>query len=353
MDFGIMFFSSVAPDSRDGKYQLLLEAIKYVDQQDFCSVWTPERHFHQFGGLFPNPSLMSAAIATITKNVQIRAGSLVAPLHHPIRMVEDWSVVDNLSGGRAAVSFGSGWNINDFVFFPERYEQRQGNMYQLIETFKALWQGKPFIHTNHMGDDVELYIYPKPIQKELPIWITSSGNTDTFVSAGAIGANLLTHMEHQTDDVLKEKIGLYRDARQKNGFDPHKGKVSLMLHTFLGAEMDSVKEKVREPMRNYLRSAVHLEQKAIGGGGTASGGYKIKPHEISEADMEDLLDFLFERYFSSVALLGTVDHCKQRIQKLKAVGVDEVACLIDFLDDEEAILGGLPYLNQLRHVFSS
>src|SRR5215470_15781395 len=100
MDFGIMFFSSSEQDSNGDKYALLKRATRFADEHNFCCVWTPERHFHEFGGLFPNPSVVSAALAAITSKIQIRAGSLISPLHNPIRIAEEWSVVDNLSQGR-------------------------------------------------------------------------------------------------------------------------------------------------------------------------------------------------------------------------------------------------------------
>src|SRR5438045_2411537 len=127
MEFGVMFFSS-QPERREEKYKLVLEAARRADAAGFAAVWTPERHFHEFGGIFPNPAVTSAALAMITRHVQLRAGSLVSPLHDVVRIAEEWSVVDNLSGGRAAVSYGSGWNADDFVFHPERYETRQAHM---------------------------------------------------------------------------------------------------------------------------------------------------------------------------------------------------------------------------------
>src|SRR4029079_12523134 len=111
MDFGIMFFPSAARNEAERQYNLLIEATRYADEHGFCCVWTPERHFHEFGGLFPNPSVTSAALAMITRNVQLRAGSLISPLHNELRIAEEWSVVDNLSAGRVAISFGSGWNV--------------------------------------------------------------------------------------------------------------------------------------------------------------------------------------------------------------------------------------------------
>ena len=353
MNFGIMFFSSAGHNSDGHKYDLLTKAAKFADRHNFSSLWTPERHFHEFGGLFPNPSVTNAALAMITERIQLRAGSLISPLHDPIRIAEEWAVVDNLSGGRVAISFGSGWNIDDFIFFPDRYATRQSVMYQQIETVSKLWTTGRTTKVNSRGKEVELKLYPEPLQKELPIWVTSSGNLETFASAGAIGANILTHLIGQDMDTLAMKIQHYREARASHDFDPQDGKVTLMLHTFLGADPETVREKVRKPFREYLRSAISLEEKAALAGGTISGGHKIDPHNIPPQIMEDLLDITFERYCRHASLIGTPSSCQQFVWRLQEIGVDEIACLIDFLEDDEAILQSLTYLEELREMCSA
>lgn len=348
MDFGVMFFSSEGESAGRGRYHLLLEAAKLADRNGFCSVWTPERHFHAFGGLFPNPSVVSAALAMVTERVQLRAGSLVAPLHDVLRIAEEWSVVDNLSGGRAAVSFGSGWNIEDFVFQPERYDRRQAVMYRQIEEVRALWRGEPVLRQDSRGREVAVSIHPRPVQAELPVWVTSSGNVRTFESAGAVGANLLTHLIGQTVEQMSDKVRLYRAARAGAGFGPSAGRVSLMLHTFLGEDLDEVRARVRRPFREYLRSAVGLEQIAALGGGAISGGHRIEAHEIPPDAMEELLDLTFERYVRDASLVGTVESCAETVARLEEAGVDEIACLVDFVPDAAAVLESLAHVVKLR-----
>jgi natural product biosynthesis luciferase-like monooxygenase protein len=353
MEFGIMFFSSAGQGAEDRKYDLLIEATKFADRHGFSSVWTPERHFHQFGGLFPNPAVTSAALSMITERLRICAGSLISPLHSPIRIAEEWAVVDNLSHGRVAISFGSGWNVNDFIFFPERYSSRHTTMYEQIDAVRRLWSGEPIICTNSFGKEAKVTLYPKPIQEKLPIWITSSGNAETFASAGAIGANVLTHLVGQNIEVMAQKIQRYRESRHVNGFDPTSGKVTLMLHTFMSDDAEAAKTKVKRPFRDYLRSAISLEEQAAAGGGVISGGHKIDPHRIPVETVEELLDLTFERYFHTAALMGTPAECRKLIWRLKEIGVDEIACLIDFLDDCEAILESLHYVDRLRDSFSA
>ncbi|MEM7530552.1 MAG: LLM class flavin-dependent oxidoreductase [Chloroflexota bacterium] len=345
MEFGLMFFSSKSDDS-DNKYQLLIDATKFADQYHFSCIWTPERHFDVFGGLFPNPSVISAALAMITENLQIRSGSLISPLHNPIRIVEEWSVVDNLSNGRVGVSFGSGWNVNDFVFFPNRHPSRQRVMYEQIETVRDLWQGGTITQKNTHGHDVELTIHPKPIQKSLPIWVTAAGHPDTFKSAGRIGANVLTHLANQSMDELAEKIGLYREARRQSHLPPEQGRVSLMLHTFIDETAEQAEAKVKLPLREYLRSAVLLETT-----GYMSEGQSGETHQMPDDLMEELLDITFKRFVHTSSLIGTVESCVQMVQKVKSIGVDEIACLVDFGVETPEVMQSLQHLKQLKDVF--
>lgn len=126
-----------------------------------------------------------------------------------------------------------------------------------------------------------------------------------------------------------------------------------MLHTFLGPDLDVVRATVRAPFREYLRSALSLEQLAAAGGGAVSGGHRIAAHEISPAVLEELLDLAFERYFQSASLLGTPESCRELLWRLEEAGIDEIACLIDFLDDPGAVLAGLCPLDEVRRAFSA
>lgn len=346
MKFGLMFFRSVSPAAGHRKYDTLLKSVRFADEHGFDCVWIPERHFHEFGGLFPNPSVLGAALAMSTQRLQIRAGSVIPPLHNPIRVAEEWSVVDNLSGGRVALGFGSGWNVNDFVFHPERHATRDKLMYQQIEIIHKLWRGEGIPQINSLGREVEIKTHPRPIQPELPVWITSAGNIRTFVAAGAMGANLLTNLEDQGIECLPEKIGKYRQARGENGHAPQDGIVSLMLHTFVGPDTETVRARVRQPMWEYLKSAVSLKMGGVQGCATSGAGAEACP--VDEETLDELVEMAFERYFERTALLGSIPKCKALVDELAGYGVDEIACLIDFIDDEPAILESLAHLRQLK-----
>lgn len=343
LDYSLFYFASANEQAAGNKYDLLLEGTKYADKNGLAAVWTPERHFHPFGGLFPNPSVTGAALATITQRIQIRAGSVVLPLHNVVRVAEEWSVVDNLSGGRTGLAFASGWHADDFVFAPENYANRKELTFQAIETFLKLWRGEAVAMQSGSGKHIEIRVFPKPIQERPSLWITASGAPDTFVRAGQIGAHVLTHLLGQSVEDVGEKVRLYRDSLREHGHNPEEGKVTLMLHTFLGDDLGKIKDQVRGPFTRYLKSSVDLIKNLA-----KSANLPLNFEEMSPKDMDDLLAFAFERYFETSALFGTVKSCESMIEKLKSVGVNEVACLIDFGVENQAALASLNYVTALK-----
>jgi natural product biosynthesis luciferase-like monooxygenase protein len=361
MDVSLFYFASDESGPATDQYRLLLESAQYADRHGFAAVWTPERHFHAFGGLYPNPAVTSAAIAIATERIGIRAGSLVLPLHHPARVAEDWAVIDNLSGGRVGISFAAGWQPNDFVLAPDRFADRKGHLVRDVETVRRLWRGESVPLRGPGGSDVEVRTLPRPCQPELPIWLTAASNPETYELAGAIGANVLTHLLGQRVGDLAANIERYVAARQAHGHDGN-GHVTLMLHTFVGDDDDQVREIVREPMKAYLRSSVDLIRQASWTFPTfASMSERTgkSPDELfdggvlNDEESEALLEHAFERYFKTSGLLGSLETCLAQVDRLKSIGVSEIACLIDFGVDSALVLKHLDQLNALRQQVSA
>ncbi|MDQ3761420.1 MAG: LLM class flavin-dependent oxidoreductase [Actinomycetota bacterium] len=347
MDFSLFYFADDSSASTD-RYQLLIEGARFADSHGFAAVWTPERHFHAVGGPYPNPAVTGAAVAAVTERIAIRAGSVVAPLHHPVRIAEEWAVVDNLSGGRAGIAFASGWHAVDFVLRPENYANRRQVLTDTVGTVRRLWRGENVELVDGTGAHVQVRVYPAPVQPDVPIWLTSVSSPATFQHAGELGAGVLTNLLAQDLDGLAEKISIYRRAFRAQGGAGNDGHVALMLHTFLGANREEVKKVVREPFSNFLRNSIDLIIRAPG-----DGHPSIKPEDINPEDLNFLVKQSFDRYFETGGLFGTVEDGISLLTRLAEIGVDEVACFIDFIGDTNAVFSSLDYLEKLRTSFSS
>jgi natural product biosynthesis luciferase-like monooxygenase protein len=351
-DFSLFYFAADAEESAAQKYRLLIEGAKFADRHRFAAVWTPERHFHAFGGLYPNPAVTAAALATITEHIQIRAGSVVLPLHHPARVAEEWSVVDNLSGGRVAISFASGWQPNDFVLKPENYADSKAVLLRDLDIVRRLWRGEAVTFPGPKGD-VPVRILPRPIQAELPVWLTSAGNPETFAAAGTARAFVLTHLLGQSVAELRQKVDAYRQAWRRAGH-PGDGYVTLMLHTFVGASDAEVSATVRAPLVNYLRTAAGLMKqyastfpafrRRVDDGADADAAFA----SLSADETEALLAFAADRYYQTSGLLGTPAKCLDMLADIRSAGIDEVACLVDFGVPSGTVLAHLADLDGLK-----
>ncbi|MEV5242472.1 MupA/Atu3671 family FMN-dependent luciferase-like monooxygenase [Streptomyces cinnamoneus] len=345
-DFSLYFFGDYPEDGSRNKYDLILDATAYADQHGFHTVWLPERHFHSFGALFPNPSVLAAALATRTSRIRLHAGSVVLPLHHPIRVAEEWSVVDNLSDGRAGLCVASGWHARDFALAPENFGRHRELMYERLDTVRALWSGASVGTTSGDGKPVDVALYPRPVQPQPPLFVAVAQNPDSYRAAARNGLGIVTNLMSQSVEQVAENVALYRRTRAEAGLDPDAGRVVVLLHTYLGTDQERARSDARAPFCAYLRSSMALLGQFANSLGLAADLEHTPPE-----DLDFLLHRAYEQYCDGRALIGTVDGCAPVVERLLAAGVNEIASFVDFGLGREQVLDGLVRLDALRRRF--
>jgi natural product biosynthesis luciferase-like monooxygenase protein len=257
-------------------------------------------------------------------------------------VAEEWALVDNLSRGRVELSFAPGWNAEDFALRPDNYARRYEVMYEGIPVLHQLWAGQPVEATDGTGRKVRVRTYPTPVQKRLVTWITAAGSPRSFQQAGQIGANLLTHLFDQGVEELAEKIALYRQARAAHGHDPDAGRVAVTLHTFLAGDLDEVRRSAYQPYFRYLKANLPLLEKLA-----QSRNVPIDLGRLTPAQLDEAIEWVFEKFLRQRSLLGTPAGGVGLVSRLAEIGVQEIACLLDFGPAPEAVLASLPRLREL------
>ena len=323
------------------QYALARELARFGDQNGFEAVWIPERHFHSFGGAYASPAVLGAALAQTTSRIRIRAGSVVLPLHHPLEVVEQWAMIDNLSGGRVDLGFASGWSPNDFALSPATFADRRAVWLDRIGEVQRLWRGEAVSYPNGAGEQVPMLPLPRPLQPELACWLTITREDASFVEAGRRGLNVLTMLMGITIEELAAKIALYRDARQTAGLDPAAGQVTLALHTYVHDDMATVKRIARAPLSAYV-------EKGLGG----HRGAMSKADAAATSDTRAIAEFAAERYFRDGGLFGSIDDAADTVIRVRSAGVDEIACLMDFGPSIAEVRESLPRLARLAQRFA-
>ena len=347
MRFSLFFFSGKWPETQGDHYRLFRDSVQFADRRGFEAVWTPERHFNAFGGPYPNPAVTGAAAAVLTERLGIRAGSVVIPIQDPLRVAEEWSVVDNLSRGRAGVSFATGWNVNDFALEPKSYRNRHDVMYERIEIVQKLWRGETVPRQNGIGNEVDIRIFPKPYRPDIPIWITAQSD-GSCVKAGEIGANLLTNLNYHAFDQLRAKIQLYREAFTKRpGYRADvegQGHATVMVHSFVGDEA-AIESQGKPAYAEYLRTNLDLQSERARGMGLTVNS--------TEEDIQFIISRAAARMIDKVGLIGSPSQCLTQARLFAELGVDEVACLIDFGADYEHVMTSLGHIAAIADTFAS
>ncbi|MEU3848219.1 amino acid adenylation domain-containing protein [Streptomyces sp. NPDC029554] len=342
-DFSLYFFGDYPEDTDHDKYGLIMAAADFADQHGFHALWFPERHFNSFGALFPNPSVLAAALAARTSRVRLHAGSVVLPLHHPARVAEEWSVVDNISDGRTGLCFASGWHATDFALAPQHFGRHREVMYEHLATVRDLWSGRPVKTTAGDGTPVEIALHPRPVQERPPMYVAVVGNPDSYRRAAAEDLGVVTNLMTQTVEQLAENIALYRRCRAEHGLDPAAGRVVVLVHTYLEEDAERARAEAYRPFLSYLRSSLSLFDQV-----TNSLGFQVDLENTPEEDVEFLLGRAYERYCASRALIGDERTAAGTVERLLAAGADEIACFVDFGVPKEKVLAALPVLDRVR-----
>jgi natural product biosynthesis luciferase-like monooxygenase protein len=242
-------------------------------------------------------------------------------------------MVDILSNGRVDLGFGSGWNKSDFILAPDTYEDRSALRDERIPIIQKLWRGEEVEFPGPGGGMIPIRVYPRPLQRELKVWY-STFSEKGFEHAGRNGYNLLTMLLAIDLPALEKKIKIYRKAREEAGYDPASGIVSLLMHAFVHPDMDWVRRVVEAPFKEYIRSSIVPQMKAL-------------DRHFDEKETEKIIDYSFSRYFHTSGIFGPIETCQAQVERAIGAGVNDIALLQDFGVDYAAVKESLAPLKQL------
>jgi alkanesulfonate monooxygenase SsuD/methylene tetrahydromethanopterin reductase-like flavin-dependent oxidoreductase (luciferase family) len=145
----------------------------YADELGMNSAWIGEHHFNSLGVL-SCPDIVLGYIAANTTRIRLAPAVTVLPLHHPIRVAEQWATLDLLSGGRVDFAVGRGYDQREYLPFHVSFADNQGIFEEGLELVRELWRAPDRIshHGKHYSFD-DVRITPKPIQQPIPTYVGS------------------------------------------------------------------------------------------------------------------------------------------------------------------------------------
>lgn len=217
MRFGIFsvvdHYPSELPRALEQFYGELMEQGRFADELGFHSFWIAEHHFHEYGAI-PRPAIFLAALASITRKIKLGSAVAVLPFDHPLRVAEDFAMLDLLSNGRLEFGVGSGYLQHEFAGFNLDTEDRRERFDEYLNLICKAWTGEKFSFAGkHIKvDDVQLNVLP--LQKPAPeIFIAVLRNeVAPFVGKQKRGMMMIPYAGTENLAELAETVKAYRKA---------------------------------------------------------------------------------------------------------------------------------------------
>lgn len=329
MELGIISFGNVENDPGTGHrattahgIRNLVEAITLADEVglDFFGVG----EHHSFGVPSSNPATVLAGAATITKNIRLSSTISVIGADDPVRVFQQFAIVDAISNGRAEIVAGRGAALQPFVYFGhalEDYDALFAEKYDLLlklnESERITWSGK----FRAALDNAE--IVPRPEQAELPMWLGTNGNPNSVIRAAKLHSRIFFSIVGGDPSRLAPLVDLYREASEQSGTPQEKRTVGFGALGFVSDDAAGAKDEFWKHMQERTTEegvngfSRHLyDRQAAPGGSFFVGGAdevtdrilavheQLRPDRFGlEADWGRMPHSTFLRH---IELLGTV-----------------------------------------------
>jgi natural product biosynthesis luciferase-like monooxygenase protein len=236
--FGYYILNTYVPEL-DGEsptlYAHWLEQIDAAEDLGFDSFWATEHHFRYFGGMLPNPQMLLVAAAQRTKRMRLGAAVTILPMHHPIRIAEDFAMVDLLSNGRLNFGAGRGMHPLEYAVFDADFKTAQLRLPEALDIIVRAWTDSAFEWNGKDYRYPKLAVYPKPHQKpHPPIYITANRDPESFQMIGRRGYHLMTLPWVATNELQRARVELYFDALREGGHRVETKDVFVMYPAYVG-----------------------------------------------------------------------------------------------------------------------
>lgn len=226
MEIGIDSFAATSGGNDAQALAELLERIEYADKAGLHFFGVGEHHRKEF--LDSATAVILAAAASRTSRIRLGSAVTVLSAADPVRAFQSFATLDLISQGRAEMVVGRGSFIEAFPLFgyhlddyDELFTEKLELLLKIRDNEEVTWQGK------FRAPLYKQTIYPRPLQKPLPIWLGVGGTPSSFVRAGTLGLPLMVAVIGGETYRFRKLVDLYREAGTKAGHSPEKLQVGL------------------------------------------------------------------------------------------------------------------------------
>jgi alkanesulfonate monooxygenase SsuD/methylene tetrahydromethanopterin reductase-like flavin-dependent oxidoreductase (luciferase family) len=293
----------------------ILDETLHADTLGFHSAWIGEHHFSSLGVL-SCPDLVLAYAAARTKKIRLAPAVTVLPLHHPIRVAEQWASLDLLSGGRVDFAAGRGYDQREYEPFHVSFADNQEIFNEGFEIVRRLWAGTgPVTHKGKHYSFENMAITPQPVQRPIPSYVASFSKPSIELAAklgcGLVVAPFAAAMSYGG---LKQVADLYKETCIKAGGKP--GRLICSYFTHFADNKDEENAQRARQIR-YYKECVIPAFPSDAAKAPPSYRYMVEMTErLHKVKPEDLTE--------NSVLIGSAQQITDTLKKVQQAGFDEV-----------------------------
>ena len=244
MEIGVFTFAETRFDPSTGRQlnpgerlRNLVEEIELADQVGLDVFGVGEHHRPDYA--VSAPAVVLAAGAARTERIRLTSAVSVISSDDPVRVFQQFSTLDLLSGGRAEIMVGRGSFTESFPLFGQDladydalFEEKLELLLELREHERVTWSGR------HRPPIQDRGLYPRPVQDPLPVWVAVGGTPASVARAARLRLPLALAIIGGAPERFQPMVELYREAARRAGHDPATLPVSINSHGFIADDTD-------------------------------------------------------------------------------------------------------------------
>lgn len=233
-------------------YDMILRQVDLLEELGFDSVWFSEHHYNGYS--FGNPAVFASAVAQRTSRIRIGTGVSLAPLNHPIRLAEEYAMLDVLSNGRLEYGVGRGFMSYAYDLFGIDQSQSMERMRETIRFIDTAWKADgPFDFDGEFVKVKDYHFFPKPIQNPAPIYAAAARSLESYEWAGANGYHLCTSFFSPERENTLAGVQAYRSAAKAAGHDLSKLDIAGVVQMYCAPTKAEALRVGGQYAKNYYR----------------------------------------------------------------------------------------------------
>ncbi len=244
-------------------YGQILNEIERAEALGYASYFVAEHHFHEYG-VAPAPAVLLGAAAERTRRIGLGTAVAVLPFHEPLRMAEEYAVLDQLSNGRLVLGVGSGYLPHEFAGFGIDPAEKRERFDEALEVLETAWRGGRFTHHGrfHHYDDVALNVVP--VQRPVRMWVAIL-RAEAAYHIGARGRDLMMIPYASLDNLSHiEQVGAeYRRGRAEAGMSGSGGDLLIAFHTHVAGSTRAAIDEARPALDQYIATRLYARRRSL------------------------------------------------------------------------------------------